>query len=59
VLATFSLSLTYETIHLLTGFGSFDVDDLILLGGMVGFILFKILQFFMETKNSKRRGLHT
>ncbi|WP_286163803.1 VanZ family protein [Bacillus sp. AFS088145] len=35
VIATFSLSLTYELIQLLFDFGSFDIDDLILntLGG--------------------------
>jgi glycopeptide antibiotics resistance protein len=56
-LATFCLSLTYETIQLLFGFGSFDVDDLILntLGGMLGYLSIKLIHliFISALKNLK------
>lgn len=52
-LATFYLSLAYEGLQYLTGFGSFDVDDLILntLGGILGFVAFKILLQMVKFKN--------
>jgi len=63
-LATFSLSLTYETLQLLFGFGSFDVDDLILntLGGILGyfsinFIYLLITSTLMNFKKSKSVNL--
>ncbi|WBX80481.1 VanZ family protein [Virgibacillus salarius] len=39
-IATLSLSLTFELIQLIFGFGSFDVDDVILntLGGILGYL---------------------
>ena len=56
-LATFSLSLAYELIQLLFGFGSFDVDDLILntLGGLLGYLSIKLiyLMFISAVKNLK------
>ena len=40
----FLISLSFETIQLLTGLGSFDVDDLILntTGGIIGYIFYVI-----------------
>jgi glycopeptide antibiotics resistance protein len=56
-LATFSLSLTYEILQLLFGFGSFDVDDLILntLGGMIGYLSIKLIHliYISALKNLK------
>jgi glycopeptide antibiotics resistance protein len=53
MLATFYLSLAYEGLQFLTGFGSFDVDDLILntLGGILGYAAFKILLQMVKFKN--------
>ena len=44
ILSGFALSLTVETIQLVTRSGCFDVDDLILntLGGVIGYLLFWI-----------------
>ncbi|MBP0723730.1 VanZ family protein [Bacillus sp. RG28] len=56
--ATFSLSLTYELIQLVFGFGIFDVDDLILntLGGMLGYFSIKIIYLIVIStmRNLKR-----
>jgi glycopeptide antibiotics resistance protein len=63
LVATFSLSLTYEVLQLLFQFGSFDVDDLILntLGGILGYIPFKFFHFILSLKkvtfNFKKRTL--
>lgn len=45
ILATFLLSLFFETFQLITIVGHFDIDDLILntLGGAAGFLTFKLL----------------
>ncbi len=45
IIATFTLSLTYEIIQLLFRYGTFDIDDLILnsLGGVLGYISFRII----------------
>jgi glycopeptide antibiotics resistance protein len=58
VLSTFTLSLSYEVIQVLFEFGSFDVDDLILntLGGVLGYILFKIIYIFTTFKNKRSRN---
>jgi glycopeptide antibiotics resistance protein len=57
ILATFSLSLTFEVIQLLFEFGSFDVDDLILntLGGIVGYIAVQLLLLTNHSKKTKTR----
>lgn len=46
VLLSYLFSLSIETIQLVFKVGSFDVDDMILntLGGMLGYILYKIVQ---------------
>jgi len=46
VLLSFLFSLCIETIQLIFKVGSFDVDDMILntLGGILGYILYKIVQ---------------
>lgn len=53
MLATFYLSLAYEGLQFLTGFGSFDVDDLILntLGGILGYLAYKIFLEMVKFKN--------
>lgn len=45
LIATFSLSLTYEILQLLFAFGSFDIDDLILntFGGLLGYIPIRLI----------------
>jgi len=45
IIATFTLSLTYELFQLLFRYGTFDIDDLILniLGGVLGYIPFRII----------------
>ncbi|WP_423800474.1 VanZ family protein [Neobacillus sp. SAB-20_R2A] len=57
MLAAFSLSLSYEILQLVFEFGSFDVDDLILntFGGILGYIPFKILQFFSRPKRKRKK----
>lgn len=52
VIHGFLLSLFFETVQLLTGFGSFDVDDLILntLGILLGTL---IIEAYKYTKNKK------
>lgn len=46
VLLSFTFSLSIETVQLIFKVGSFDVDDMILntLGGILGYILYKIVQ---------------
>lgn len=55
VLLSFLFSLTVEIIQLAGKVGSFDVDDLLLntLGGMLGFVLYRLVQTFRI-----RRRLH-
>lgn len=55
ILATFTLSLTFEILQLRYELGSFDVDDLILntLGGVLGFIPVKLVQFFIPSKKKR------
>lgn len=45
IIATFTLSLTYEIIQLLFRYGTFDIDDLILniLGGVLGYFPYRII----------------
>lgn len=53
-LATFCLSLAFELTQLIFGFGSFDVDDLILntLGGVLGyFVILLIFKFVYRIKS--------
>jgi|SRR5690625_4263588 len=51
-LATFCLSLAFELTQLIFGFGSFDVDDLILntLGGVFGYFLISLIFTFIYRK---------
>ncbi len=46
ILASFLISLAFETTQLITGLGVFDIDDIILntAGGIVGFIVYLILK---------------
>lgn len=55
-IATFCLSLTFETLQLIFKFGSFDVDDLILntIGGMLGYIPIKLASLYMNNRKLKR-----
>ncbi|OCA84541.1 hypothetical protein A8F94_15915 [Bacillus sp. FJAT-27225] len=59
-LASFSLSLTYEVLQLLLKLGSFDIDDLILnsLGGLLGFLCFKLAAFFFFKRGTPRTFTH-
>ncbi|MGE7183965.1 VanZ family protein [Peribacillus sp. NPDC006672] len=52
IIATFSLSFTYEILQLLFEFGSFDIDDLILntLGGLVGYLTIKLIYLIINSK---------
>jgi glycopeptide antibiotics resistance protein len=52
-LVCFCISLLFETTQLLTGLGSFDVDDIILntTGGIVGYIVYIILRRIMRDKD--------
>src|SRR5215470_17709783 len=45
-LTSFCISLLFETTQLLTGLGSFDVDDIILntFGGILGYIVYVVLR---------------
>ena len=47
-LYSFELSLFVEILQLITKVGSFDVDDLLLntLGGILGYVLYRILKYF-------------
>ncbi|MEE6449130.1 VanZ family protein [Gottfriedia acidiceleris] len=53
VIATFSLSLTYELIQLIFDFGSFDIDDLLLntFGGFFCYLAIKLIQLINNRKN--------
>lgn len=44
VFYSFSLSLTFEVIQILTSLGTFDVDDIILnvLGSIIGYIIYRV-----------------
>lgn len=55
VLYSFELSLLVELLQLIFRVGSLDVDDLLLntLGGLVGFLVYKIVVFLMK-KTSKK-----
>lgn len=52
-LISFCISLIFETTQLLTGLGSFDVDDIILntAGGIAGYIVYLVLKKIMRDKN--------
>lgn len=56
VLISFLFSLMVELIQLVSKVGSFDVDDLLLntLGGVIGFILYKLIQTYRIRR--KRRA---
>jgi len=53
-LASFCISLIFETTQLLTGLGSFDVDDIILntAGGVLGYIVYLALKKIMGDDHS-------
>lgn len=61
LIATCYLSFVYEGLQFLTGFGSFDVDDLILntFGGILGYIAYKIALLVMRYnhRNSTNKTL--
>ncbi|MFF5401157.1 VanZ family protein [Peribacillus butanolivorans] len=56
IIATFSLSFTYEILQLLFEFGSFDIDDLILntLGGLFGYLTIKLIYLIVNSKNKPK-----
>ncbi|GGA79342.1 hypothetical protein GCM10008025_23440 [Ornithinibacillus halotolerans] len=56
IIATFSLSLTFELLQLIFQFGSFDFDDLILntIGGILGYFLLKYLTMLLKGKRNER-----
>ncbi|TMI75380.1 MAG: VanZ family protein [Bacteroidetes bacterium] len=60
ILAVFIISLSYETVQLLTGVGIFDVDDLLLntTGGIIGFILFAIARRLLAEPNETAIQAH-
>jgi glycopeptide antibiotics resistance protein len=53
-LISFCISLLFETTQLLTGLGSFDVDDIILntTGGIVGYIVYLGLKKIMRDNDA-------
>ncbi|MGN0482569.1 MAG: VanZ family protein [Lachnospiraceae bacterium] len=57
VLLSFELSLSVEVIQLISKTGSFDVDDLILntLGGLAGYLCFKIIQAVRKCYYGKKK----
>ncbi|MEW5553486.1 VanZ family protein [Peribacillus frigoritolerans] len=58
IIATFSLSFTYEILQLLFEFGSFDVDDLILntLGGVFGYLPIKLIYLIVNSNNKHKNN---
>jgi len=58
MLLSFLFSLCIETIQLIFKVGCFDVDDMILntLGGILGYILYKIVQYTRVRIRRKRRA---
>lgn len=54
-LLTFEFSLLVETVQLVCKVGSFDVDDLLLntIGGMLGYLMFAIMDKVRRRKNEK------
>lgn len=54
---SFLFSLTIESIQLIYQIGIFDVDDLVMntVGGVLGYLIYKIGTAFMELKKRKRR----
>ncbi len=58
VLLSFLFSLCIETIQLIFKVGSFDVDDMILntLGGILGYILYKLVQHIRVRVRRRRRA---
>lgn len=64
MITTFSLSFAYEILQLLFGFGSFDIDDLILntFGGVLGYLTIKFIYLIIHSKkkyqNNKRSVVH-
>lgn len=58
LLYSFDLSLLVEIIQLVTKVGSFDVDDLFLntLGGICGYIVYRIVQTFRRRKWQEHTG---
>ena len=61
IIATFSLSFTYEILQLLFEFGSFDVDDLILntLGGVIGYLPIKLINYLIVNFQNKYQHLYS
>lgn len=57
VYLSFELSLLVEAIQLVSKVGSFDVDDLMLntLGGMLGYILYRIVQYSRRKYYGKKK----
>lgn len=64
MITTFSLSFAYEILQLLFGFGSFDIDDLILntFGGVLGYLTIKFIYLIIHSKkkyqNNKPSVVH-
>ena len=54
-LVCFCISLLFETTQLLTGLGSFDVDDIILntLGGIIGYLVFLGLKRILPDEHER------
>lgn len=58
IFRAFLLSFLFELMQLFLGIGSFDVDDLLLnsFGGLLGFIIFKVLLFILKSINRRLQG---
>lgn len=56
---SFVASLILEVVQVLTGLGSFDVDDLLLnvLGGMIGFLAWKAVHRLVASSSDRRLDL--
>lgn len=58
IAVSFAISLAFEIIQLLTGTGSFDIDDLILntLGAIIGFVLYTTSSIILSKRTSQKLG---
>lgn len=56
-LISFELSFFVETLQLITKVGSFDVDDMFLntVGGIVGYVLYRIVQWIRRRTNGEKK----
>lgn len=58
LILSFLASLLVETIQLFSKLGSFDVDDILLntLGGVIGYLLFRVGNALLHSRHRKRKS---